>query len=137
MKDLDQIYSFLKKLETLSFEEINIAADDLKIYVKRNKDICCVETKEENFKKGSVDENFVVRAPLSGTVYLNSNADEVNFVQKGEEIKMGQILCLIETRNIFNEIKSGEHGFVAEVLVENESQVDQGQALFVIKKFSL
>lgn len=140
MQDLDKIFSFLKKIDTLSFEEVDLKIDDLKIHTKKssselviknenvNKDLCSSEDKD--------DEQFLIfRSPLIGTIYLTPGPDDPPYIQVGDEVKIGQTICLIEAMKIFNEIKSDVSGVVTKILVENENSVDYNQAILVIKKF--
>ena len=141
MQDFEKIFSLLKKIDTLSFEEVDIALDNLKIHTKKNKPAQLIKNKTTNQEKNFyVDEeeeekNFVFRSPIIGTLYLTPGPDDPPFIQVGEEIKIGQTVCLIEAMKIFNEIKSDVNGVVTKILVDNESPVEYNQEIFIIKKF--
>lgn len=141
MQDLEKIFSLLKKIDTLSFEEVDIALDNLKIHTKKNKPAQLIKNKttdqEKNFYVDEEEEEkkFVFRSPIIGTLYLTPGPDDPPFIQVGEEIKIGQTVCLIEAMKIFNEIKSDVNGVVTKILVDNESPVEYNQEIFVIKKF--
>ncbi|MDR2401847.1 MAG: hypothetical protein LBD32_00005 [Cytophagales bacterium] len=89
---------------------------------------------EKNFYEEEEEEKtFVFRSPTIGTVYLTAGPEDPPYVQVGDEIKIGQTVCLIEAMKIFNEIKSEVNGVVTEIFVENESPVEYNQEIFVVK----
>ena len=73
-----------------------------------------------------------VPAPMVGVVYLQANPDAEPYVQVGDSVKKGQVLCLIEAMKLMNEIVAPQDGVVSAILVENENIVEYGQALFRI-----
>lgn len=73
-----------------------------------------------------------VPAPMVGVVYLQANPDVDPYVQVGDSVKKGQVLCLIEAMKLMNEIVAPQDGVVSAILVENENIVEYGQALFRI-----
>ena len=73
-----------------------------------------------------------VPAPMVGGVYLQANPDADPYVQVGDSVKKGQVLCLIEAMKLMNEIVAPQDGVVSAILVENENIVEYGQALFRI-----
>ena len=73
-----------------------------------------------------------VPAPMVGVVCLQANPDADPYVQVGDSVKKGQVLCLIEAMKLMNEIVAPQDGVVSAILVENENIVEYGQALFRI-----
>ena len=73
-----------------------------------------------------------VPAPMVGVVYLQANPDADPYVQVGDSVKKGQVLCLIEAMKLMNEIVAPQDGVVSAILVENENIGEYGQALFRI-----
>ena len=76
---------------------------------------------------------FTVRSPMIGTFYRSSSADNPPLVSIGDEVKKGQMLCIIEAMKLFNEIESEVAGKVVKVLVENASPVEYDQPLFLVE----
>lgn len=74
-----------------------------------------------------------VKAPIVGTFYRSSSPDAAAFVQVGDKVESGQVLCIIEAMKLMNEIESDKAGTVREILVSNAQPVEYGQALFVIE----
>jgi acetyl-CoA carboxylase biotin carboxyl carrier protein len=70
-----------------------------------------------------------VTSPIVGTFYAAPAPDEPSFVQKGDSIRKGQTVCIIEAMKIMNEIESEISGEVIEILVQNGQPVEYGQAL--------
>lgn len=78
--------------------------------------------------------NFVtIKSPMIGTYYKSSSPDKPAFVQVGDEIKPGQVLCIVEAMKLFNEIESEVSGKVVKILVDNASPVEYDQPLFLVE----
>jgi acetyl-CoA carboxylase biotin carboxyl carrier protein len=74
-----------------------------------------------------------VTSPIVGTFYRSSSPDKPPYVEVGDTVKKGQILCIIEAMKLMNEIESETAGKVVQALVENGQPVEYGQPLFVIE----
>ena len=74
-----------------------------------------------------------IKAPLVGTFYLSPKPGEPPFINVGDKIQTGQILCIIEAMKIFNEIESDFDGVVVEILAEDANPVEFNQAILSIK----
>jgi acetyl-CoA carboxylase biotin carboxyl carrier protein len=79
----------------------------------------------------SVDH--LVQAPMVGTFYSAPAPGAKAFVQIGDEVKVGQVLCIIEAMKMMNQIESDRAGKVTSVLVQNGDPVEFGQPLFAIQ----
>jgi len=79
----------------------------------------------------SVDH--LVQAPMVGTYYSAPAPGAKAFVQMGDEVKVGQVLCIIEAMKMMNQIESDRAGKVTSVLVQNGDPVEFGQPLFAIQ----
>jgi acetyl-CoA carboxylase biotin carboxyl carrier protein len=73
-----------------------------------------------------------VEAPMVGTFYRASSPTADPYVQEGDVVKEGQVLCIIEAMKLMNEIESKIGGRVARILAENAHAVEYGQPLFLI-----
>ncbi|HVE45090.1 MAG TPA: acetyl-CoA carboxylase biotin carboxyl carrier protein [Gammaproteobacteria bacterium] len=74
-----------------------------------------------------------VKAPMVGTVYLSSTPEAKPFVEIGQTVKVGDVLCLIEAMKMFNQIEADKAGVVATRLIDNGTPVEFNQPLFVIE----
>lgn len=72
-------------------------------------------------------------SPMVGTFYLASSPEAKPFIEIGQSVKAGQVLCIIEAMKMMNQIESDKSGIVTARLVENGDPVEFGQALFVIE----
>ncbi len=74
----------------------------------------------------------VVTSPFVGTFYRSPNPDSPAYVEIGQRVEKGQVLCIIEAMKLMNEIEADQGGVVAACLVNNAETVEYGQALFKI-----
>ena len=74
-----------------------------------------------------------VDAPMVGTFYRAPGPDASPFVQEGDTVKEGQVLCIIEAMKLMNEIESKASGRIVKILVENAQPVEFGQGLFLVE----
>ncbi|MBE3073359.1 MAG: acetyl-CoA carboxylase biotin carboxyl carrier protein, partial [Actinobacteria bacterium] len=77
--------------------------------------------------------NFVVKSPMVGTFYRAASPTSDPFVAEGDEVKVGQTLCILEAMKLMNEVTSEIDGTVRRVLVENAKPVEYGQRLLYIE----
>lgn len=79
------------------------------------------------------DAKYVtIKSPMIGTFYRASSPDKPPFVNVGDEIKAGQVICIIEAMKLFNEIESDVSGKIVKVLANDASPVEYDQPLFLI-----
>ena len=81
----------------------------------------------------SKSNDYTVQAPMVGTFYSEPAPGAKPFVQIGDEVKVGQVLCIIEAMKMMNQIESDRAGKITSVLVQNGDPVEFGQALFSIQ----
>ena len=85
------------------------------------------ETKEEDNSK-----YITIKSPIIGTFYRKSSPDKPSFVEVGDTIKDGDVLCIIEAMKLFNEIESEVSGTIVKVLVDDTAPVEFDQPLFLV-----
>lgn len=73
-----------------------------------------------------------IKSPMVGTFYRSSSPDKPSYVQVGDTIDVGAVVCIIEAMKLFNEIESEVKGKVVKVLVEDASPVEYDQVLFLV-----
>ncbi|MEL4307147.1 acetyl-CoA carboxylase biotin carboxyl carrier protein [Joostella sp. CR20] len=79
------------------------------------------------------DSKYItVKSPIIGTFYRKPSPDKPNFVEVGDTIGKGDVLCIIEAMKLFNEIESEVSGKVVKVLVDESSPVEFDQPLFLV-----
>lgn len=80
-----------------------------------------------------IEEGNVVKSPMVGTFYLKPSPDSKPYVEIGQTVKKGDVLCIIEAMKLMNEIESEFDGEIKEILVKDAEPVEYGKPLFVIK----
>ena len=73
-----------------------------------------------------------IQAPIVGTFYRAPSSDAAPYINTGDRIEVGQVICIIEAMKIMNEIESDVSGTVVEILAENATPVEFNQALVVV-----
>ncbi|MNR12017.1 Biotin carboxyl carrier protein of acetyl-CoA carboxylase [compost metagenome] len=80
------------------------------------------------------DSKYItIKSPMIGTFYRSSSPDKPSFVNVGDEVAVGKVICIIEAMKLFNEIESEVSGRIVKVLVENASPVEYDQPLFLVE----
>ncbi|MBD2767817.1 acetyl-CoA carboxylase biotin carboxyl carrier protein [Hymenobacter sp. BT664] len=74
-----------------------------------------------------------LKSPMIGTFYRSSGPDAPAFVQVGDMVEKGQVICIIEAMKLFNEIEAEESGRIVKALVDNATPVEYDQPLFLIE----
>lgn len=74
-----------------------------------------------------------ITSPMVGTFYLASSPDAAPFVSLGQQVKQGDVICIIEAMKIMNQIESDRDGVVRSILAKDGQPVEYGQPLFVIE----
>lgn len=91
------------------------------------------EAKAPEAKSESAANLITVKSPMIGTFYRSSAPDKPSFVNVGDEIKAGKVLCIIEAMKLFNEIESEVSGRIVKVLVDDATPVEYDQPLFLVE----
>ena len=95
-----------------------------------------INTNSQNNSEVSIKENFsnmiTIDSPMVGIIYITPKPSSPPFVKKGQKVKKGDTICLIEAMKTFNEIKSDKDGLIQSILVKNGEAVEFGQPLFEI-----
>jgi len=94
-----------------------------------------VETKAANTKTilEENDNQTIVRSPLVGTFYRTPSPGASFFVEVGDNVKKGQILCIIEAMKLMNEVEAETNGKIISIFIENAQPVEYAEPLFLIE----
>lgn len=79
------------------------------------------------------DNLVTIKSPMIGTFYRSGGPDKPPFVNVGDEVNTGKVVCIIEAMKLFNEIESEVSGKIVKVLVEDASPVEYDQPLFLVE----
>ncbi|MDX1632799.1 MAG: acetyl-CoA carboxylase biotin carboxyl carrier protein [Thermoanaerobaculia bacterium] len=92
------------------------------------------QEKETESEEDEIPEDaHVITSPIVGTFYRAPAPDSDPFVQVGDSVKKGQVLCIVEAMKLMNEIESEVSGEILEILPKDAQAVEYGEALFVIE----
>ena len=106
----------LKKKENTDFNEISVNVE------KNSKEVSVKNSSEKALK-----------SPLVGTAYLSPDPGAKKFVELGQNVKIGQVLLIIEAMKTMNEITADKNGIVKKIFVKNEAPVEFGEPLILIE----
>lgn len=89
---------------------------------------------EEKVAEKAGSQNLLtIKSPMIGTFYRSPGPDKSQFVNIGDEVSPGKVVCIIEAMKLFNEIESEVSGRIVKVLVEDASPVEYDQPLFLVE----
>jgi len=83
--------------------------------------------------EAAATNHITIKSPMIGTFYRKSAPDKPNFVEPGDDIVPGKVVCIIEAMKLFNEIESEISGKLVKVLVDDASPVEYDQPLFLVE----
>ncbi|MCD7878336.1 MAG: acetyl-CoA carboxylase biotin carboxyl carrier protein [Candidatus Gastranaerophilales bacterium] len=110
---------------------------------KQNAAIMQIETPSQNIlnpnteaeiKQENKNNTVPIISDMIGIFYSKPSPEEASFVKVGDEIKAGQVVCIIETIKLVNKITSDFSGKVVEICIENGKPVEYGQVIMYIEK---
>ncbi len=93
------------------------------------------EKNERNIPEEDESKFITIKSPMIGTFYRQPTPDKDSFVNIGDEIREGSVVCIIEAMKLFNEIESEVSGKIVKVLVDDMSPVEYDQPLFLVNPF--
>jgi acetyl-CoA carboxylase biotin carboxyl carrier protein len=79
------------------------------------------------------DNLITIKSPMIGTFYRKSSPDKPSFVEVGDDVAPGKVVCIIEAMKLFNEIESEVSGKIVKILVDDASPVEYDQPLFLVE----
>ncbi len=92
-----------------------------------------VATPSEKTESADDDSKFVtVKSPMIGTFYRKPSPDKDVFVNVGDEVSVGKVVCVIEAMKLFNQIESEVSGKIVKILVDDATPVEYDQPLFLV-----
>ena len=140
-KEIQELVEILAKQ---NLNEIEVQRGDVRIRIRRESTATVSVPAPSSTESGQIPETLAdsgekdssrfltVTSPVVGTFYRSSSPDVESYVEEGDLVSRGQVLCIVEAMKLMNEIESEVDGRVVKVMVENEAGVEYGQPLFVI-----
>ena len=74
-----------------------------------------------------------IKSPIVGTFYRSPSPDAAPYIDVGDKVKPGQVVCIVEAMKLMNEIESDVAGTVVKILVKNEDPIEYNQELFLVE----
>ncbi len=161
--DHEDLNRLIEKISTSDIQEFSLEGEDFKLEIKRNlfdknqlsnNLVSSTSFDKQSITKKSINENVSIvnepeapqvappgrsdlteiTAPMVGTFYRAAAPGEDPFVEVGNNVKVGQTICILEAMKLMNEIESEFDGEIIEILVENGTPVEFGQVLMRVKQ---
>tara|TARA_B100000886_G_scaffold72651_2_gene46576 strand:+ start:710 stop:1174 length:465 start_codon:yes stop_codon:yes gene_type:complete len=92
-----------------------------------------VDKKDDNQNEIDQIDGEVITSPMVGTFYRAASPDSKPFVEKGQKVKKGETLCILEAMKMMNQVNAEIGGTIIDIMVDDAEPVEFGQPLFVIK----
>ena len=158
--DLKEIQALIRFVSSQGVDEVEISQKDFKLVIKKNPAAVTTVTQVQAVPMAqpmaavpaaaapaaptapaapvtpaaeSKSNLITIKSPMIGTFYRTPNPDSPVFVNVGDEVKPGKVVCIIEAMKLFNEIESEVSGRIVKVLVDNASPVEYDQPLFLVE----
>ncbi len=160
--EIKEIQNLIKFVAKSGAHEVKLETDDFKITIKTNADVPSGETQtrvqsvpnvvvqapqvpvtlsesntpttpKSKSSKAEADNYITIRSPMIGTFYRKPSPDKEVFIEVGDIIKEGDVLCVVEAMKLFNEIESEISGKIVKILVDDSSPVEFDQPLFLVE----
>lgn len=155
IKDIQKLLDFIAHS---GLDEVNIETGEFKVSVKRNaagqfvpaapapvsapapvaaapapQVSVAVPASPPPAPKADDSKYLTIKSPMIGTFYRSGGPDKPSFVEIGDEVTAGKVVCIVEAMKLFNEIESEISGRIVKVLIENATPVEYDQPLFLVE----
>ncbi|MGB0849822.1 MAG: acetyl-CoA carboxylase biotin carboxyl carrier protein [Bacteroidia bacterium] len=153
--DLKEIQTLIKFISSSKVDEVSIEKKDFRIKIKRNapevaaapaalppQQVVSIPAAapapaaaapEKAAAPAETTNTEEIKSPMIGTFYRKSSPDKPSFVEVGDVVEKGQVICIIEAMKLFNEIESEVSGKIVKVLVDDSQPVEYDQPLFLVE----
>ena len=152
--DIKQIQDLIRFVSKSGVNEVSIEQENFKITIKTNQVATVVNATIPDVQQfaaapaqiaaapaavpvaepvADTSKYVTIKSPMIGTFYRSSSPDKPLFVNVGDEIKAGDVVCIVEAMKLFNEIESEVSGRIVKILVDNASPVEYDQPLFLVE----
>ena len=146
--DLSELKGIISLMQKSDLSDLEIETQDLKLRLGRpgtgaivtqtiapaaNQISQAPQTNEKPVKETIEDDESNFNSPMVGTFYRKPSPDDAAFVQVGDQVNKGDVLCIIEAMKVMNEIQSDISGEIIDICAQDGDSVEYGQLLFKIK----
>jgi len=147
--NLKELKEMINLMNENGLNELEMERDGLKIRIKKGpsgfqQEIIHTapaaapmpQTQAEPAGGAKAANTIEIKAPMVGTFYRAPSPEAPPYVEKGQDIAEGDVICIIEAMKLMNEIKSEVRGKVIDIQIENGNPIEFGQVLFVVEPAS-
>jgi acetyl-CoA carboxylase biotin carboxyl carrier protein len=156
--DFKQIQELIKLINTSNIGEVSVEQKDFKITIKQKEEHItqvmapaqyqqlpsqsisqpnppqqATPSQQAEKMPEAASNTITIKSPMIGTFYRRPSPDKPNFLEVGDEVAPGKVVCIIEAMKLFNEIESEVSGKIIKILVEDSSPVEYDQPLFLVQ----
>lgn len=159
--ELKEIQQLIKFVSSSGVDEVELERKDFKLRIRKNEhktEIVSVpqqyahthipaqvspvvtspapeppKSEPPKVETGSTSNLLEIKSPMIGTFYRSPSPDKPAFVNVGDEVKVGQVICIVEAMKLFNEIESEVSGRIVKVVANDASPVEYDQVLFLVE----
>lgn len=156
--ELKEIQTLIKFVSSSKVDEVSIEKKDFKIKIRRNgppqpmASAATVQAPQQVMVEAAApvvstapaaqateavepesSNTSEIKSPMIGTFYRKSSPDKPSFVEVGDTVEKGQVICIIEAMKLFNEIESEVSGKIVKVMVDDSQPVEYDQPLFLVE----
>ncbi|MFH1645797.1 MAG: acetyl-CoA carboxylase biotin carboxyl carrier protein [Candidatus Omnitrophota bacterium] len=149
--NLKEIKEMINLMNENNLSEVEVEKGDMKIKLKKSSsqssEMLIENTPVTQYRQSAAAEPAAVtekpnteskkyleiKSPIVGTFYSSPSPEAASFVEVGQDIEVGQVVCIIEAMKLMNEIKSEVKGKVVDILADNADPVEFGQILILVE----
>ena len=144
--DIRKIKKLIEMLQDSDLTEIEVTEGEESVRISRgsSKEVVYEKNVAQQFTSSAnpevvqgqnsvIDDHSNIKSPIVGTFYRKPAPDKPPYVEKGDRVEVGQVVCIVEAMKMMNEIKSEFSGIVEEIYIDDATPVEFDQPLFKIK----
>ncbi|MCB9246652.1 MAG: acetyl-CoA carboxylase biotin carboxyl carrier protein [Flavobacteriales bacterium] len=157
--ELKEIQQLIKFVSSSGVDEVELERKDFKLRIRKNEHKTEIISVPQQVSPASIpvapaplptpvvnapveapkteqpaSSNLIeIKSPMIGTFYRSPSPDKPAFVNVGDEVKIGQVICIVEAMKLFNEIESEVSGRIVKVVANDASPVEYDQVLFLVE----
>lgn len=141
--DIRKVKKLIELVKTTNISELEIQEGEESVRITHSKDRTTVEPQPATAapqseviepKEPEKIQGHTLKSPMVGTVFLAPSPGARPFVEIGQQVNIGDTLCIIEAMKMFNQVEADKAGIVSACLVDNADPVEYDQPLFIIEE---
>ncbi len=131
--EMERIFELINRMEKSNLTKLELEMGDCSLKLAKEGNGSLVIPQSEPHTSSTAIVGKTILSPIVGTFYASSSPEKEPFVQVGQTIHEGEVVCLIEAMKLFNEVQSDFNGTVKQILVKDGDLLEFGQPIMVIE----